>query len=559
MRRAWLTAAAAAALLPVIAITACSLTERPIPREDLVEDVERLAWIIEDAHPDPYTRGGGKDAFDARLAEVLAGIPEDGMSTKAFARHIKPFVAAIGDAHTDILTHYDVNWSRPGGVPLYFDVVEDGLYVLGVTREEDRRLIGARLVAIEGVPLDEIKARLLRVQACENDYGMLSWLHAYGYLWTEPQLAELLPEWTDHDRVSVTLRHVDGSVSTETLEVPGGVDYPPIYPGSRMTLPDTEKCDFAYSFLDPERKVALLRIDGMMHYREAAEMWHNMGVEQRESTGREAYRRFHGSGPPSDYEDVLAGIPSVTETFTALVTEMKEAGTELLMVDLRRNDGGNSYMSNVLVYFLYGEDVLQSREPGLEVKKYSSFYFETYPNESLEQVNEGREVPLEIGDSDTLSNPRLGVTPELLKRREDDLRLMTTFERELDSGEYDGYYLPQRVMVLCSQRTFSSGYTMMRYLFRTGAELVGTPSGQASNCFGDILEFRLENSRVRARVSHKRYEDFPGDPVLGRMLPMDHQLTYEKLSSYGFDTNAEVYLALEAAGFGALADSLSGS
>lgn len=125
---------------------------------------------------------------------------------------------------------------------------------------------------------------------------------------------------------------------------------------------------------------------------------------------------------------------------------------------------------------------------------------------------------------------------------------MATFAAEFDSGEYEGYYTPERVIVLSSPWTFSSGYTMMRYLFRAGAELAGTPSGQASNCFGDIIRFELPNSHVEGNVSHKRHADFPDNPELGRLLPMDYPLTYEKLREYEFDPNAEVMWGVEVGG-----------
>jgi hypothetical protein len=227
---------------------------------------------------------------------------------------------------------------------------------------------------------------------------------------------------------------------------------------------------------------------------------------------------------------------------------MKEAGTRTLLVDLRQNSGGNSFMSNILVYFLFGKETLLGRTPGLEVKKYSSFYFDVRPNESLDEINEGRDVPLAVGDCDTVSNPRLGVTPAVRAKREDTLRRMATFAAELDSGEYDGYYTPEHVIVLSAPWTFSSGYTMMRYLYRAGAELAGTPSSQASNCFGDILRFELPNSGLRGNVSHKLYVDYPDDPELGRMLPMDYPLAYEKLREYGFDLNAEVLWGIEVGG-----------
>jgi hypothetical protein len=286
----------------------------------------------------------------------------------------------------------------------------------------------------------------------------------------------------------------------------------------------------------------------MMGYREALEMWESYGSTHLRRYGRAAYETYHGRGAPSDYAEVMAGVPSATETFRDLVTEMKSAGTKTLLVDVRQNSGGNSFMSNILVYFLFGKETLLGRSPGLEIKKYSEFFFEKHPNMSLDEINEGRAVRLAVGDYDTISNPRLGVTADVRDKRLETIRMMTTFAEELDDGGHDGYYTPERVIVLSTPWTFSSGYTMMRYLYRAGAKLAGTPSGQASNCYGDIIGFELPNSHVRGSVSHKQFADFPGDPVLGRALPMDYPLTYEKLREYEFDPNAEVRWAMEVAG-----------
>ena len=57
------------------------------------------------------------------------------------------------------------------------------------------------------------------------------------------------------------------------------------------------------------------------------------------------------------------------ETFRDLVTEMREAGTRTLLVDVRQNSGGNSFMSNILVYFLYGRETLFGRATALEARK----------------------------------------------------------------------------------------------------------------------------------------------------------------------------------------------
>ncbi|MDH4271526.1 MAG: hypothetical protein OEW18_06065, partial [Candidatus Aminicenantes bacterium] len=119
-------------------------------REQLIEDTRQLASILESAHPDPYI-GGGKIAFHRRLQKVLASIPAEGMSVSEFYSLLRPFVAAVQDAHTNILV--------PGpsadsglGLPLGFEAVENQVYVARVYSEEHRPLVGAILAAVEGIP-----------------------------------------------------------------------------------------------------------------------------------------------------------------------------------------------------------------------------------------------------------------------------------------------------------------------------------------------------------------------------------------------------------------------
>jgi hypothetical protein len=86
---------------------------------------------------------------------------------------------------------------------------------------------------------------------------------------------------------------------------------------------------------------------------------------------------------------------------------------------------------------------------------------------------------------------------------------------------------------------------MTLYLYRAGATLVGTPSGQAPNSFGNLLEWRLDNSGLEGEVSSSFDIAFGDDAELGQVLAVHHPLTYEKLASYDFDPNATFLLALE--------------
>jgi hypothetical protein len=507
-------------------------------REELIEDARQLADILESAHPDPYIRGGGKVAFHHRLHQLLNAIPEEGMTRDEFIRLLRPFIAAVGDGHTAIGDSYRVNDYAPGGVPLRFDVVEQSLYVSGVFREEDRDLIGARLVSVEGVPVSELCERQERLQGTENIYHVLQLL-AGSSLWYRPYMQDLLPEWEDTSCVSVELQLPSGEIRELDFDLPVRMGAM-LTPESRITLPSTDDFGFGYEFLDAEGKTAYLRIDHMSYYREAYEIWNTAG--SRKTT-----------------ESERARIKSATRTFRSLVVDMEEAGTETLIVDLRNNEGGHSLMADILIYFLYSrEDFLAvvTHTPatgGGKIIRYSHLYFESCSNESIEDYNVGRAVPLIEGDycfdddftDDEEKVRNLSQESETPAFVEEWVNRSPTFYAEFQSGAYGGYYRPERVVVLVKSGTFSSGFTLARYLYFAGATLVGTPSAQASNCFGEINWWELEHTKIRGGVSDAYFVDFPDDPEVGRVLPVHYPLTYEKLASYDFDPNAEFLYALE--------------
>lgn len=116
---------------------------------------------------------------------------------------------------------------------------------------------------------------------------------------------------------------------------------------------------------------------------------------------------------------------------------------------------------------------------------------------------------------------------------------MAGFWQVYESGKYHhAVYRPRRVMVFCSPFTYSSGFNMLTALSRQGAILVGTPSAQPLNNFGDTLVSTLKNTGIRCGISYKHIITFPGDLEKSNFLQVDHRLTYDKLASYGFDPNA---------------------
>jgi hypothetical protein len=507
-------------------------------RDELIQDARQLAHILESTHPDPYIRGGGKIAFHRRLHQILNAIPEEGMTRDEFVRLLRPFIASVGDGHTDVWDDYRVKDFTPGGVPLRFDVVEESLYVAGVPDEKDRDLLGALLVSVEGVPLAELCERQEWLKGMENPYQVLQLLVAES-LWYRPYMEDLLPEWEDTSRVSVALQFPSGEIEQLVFTLPVNMSALRT-PETQVSLPSTYGSGFVYEFLDTERKTAYLRVKDMMYYREAYEIW-----------------ALSGSRPSTEEKRAL--IPSATETFRDLVVEMKDAETDILIVDLRDNDGGLSLMSDILLYFLYGKKdfiAIKTYTPaagGGEIRRLSHLLFESCSTLSIEDYNEGRAVPLIEGDynfDDDFTDDEEKVrslfqgseTPAFLERW---LERSSTFYAEYQSGAYGGYYHPDTILVLVNPRTFSSGFTMARHLYLAGATLVGTPSGQASNCFGEMISWKLAHTKIEGGVSCSYFNTFPNDPELGCVLPVHYPLTYEKLASYDFDPNATYLYALE--------------
>ncbi|NHJ46281.1 MAG: hypothetical protein FK733_00700, partial [Asgard group archaeon] len=354
----------------------------------LLEDIKQLADIIESSHPDPYSKGGGKIAFHYRLHKLLLSIPQEGLIKDDFQKLLLPFIAAIGDGHTRIHVKYNLNEKQPGGIPLYFDIIEKSLYVSGVIAENNKDLIGSVLHSVENIPFDVLCDRVSKIQGIDNEYGPLVNLDHKNYLWNKPTLLALIPEW-NRDKITIELKSPLGEINEITFDTDLEYNQPSIMKESIIEIPSTEKSEFAYNFLDKNQKIALLRVDGMIGYRENFEL---VGIDNefQLNDAKNYYQRFNEKQPPNDKSELINGIPSATETFRSLVIEMKQSKTETLIIDLRKNGGGNSLLANILVYFLFGKNKMLeylTKKSGFEIIKYSDRYLEQVQNGKKETPN----------------------------------------------------------------------------------------------------------------------------------------------------------------------------
>jgi len=522
-----------------------------IPRDALIEDVRELSGILESVHPDPYIRGGGKIAYHRRLQKLIKDIPQDGMTKEGFFYKIQPFVAALVDGHTNLsLIWTQKDRENPGGVPLYFEPIDEKLYVGAVTRQEHMPLIGALLVSIEAITFTELVNRMKNFVGYENFYGLLGSMGRSGALFNRDSLKRLVPEWKNEEEIRVVLRHSNGSEREYLLPPAEHVKYPLLQPVSKIKFPDS-KGWISYHFCDKERNIVYLRIDSMSNYREAHEYWHNVGMTQFKNYTNRVYTLYNGREPPSNIEDVLNGIPSVTELFVEMLTEIRDAESEYLIVDLRKCIGGFDAINTFFMYHLVGlDEALSQQIKRIEVRKLSEFLHKTSDEGiKLEDISYNMLVPLTLNDYDFSNDPQFS-SDEERKRDLENFHLgifekTPTFYRVFKTGEYERIYLPKKIFVLCSSSTASSGYDMMINLKGLGAKIVGVPSGQSGNHFGNSQQFVLKNSNLVGYVSTKYFIGIPENPEPGQVLLAEYQLTYEKLASLCFDVNADLFNALE--------------
>jgi len=545
--RRWVPLAAGLIALAA-APTSAAPADRLVPRQLLVEDAYQLRDAIEEVHPDPYLNGGGKIAFHRRFHQLVGQIPEQGLTTGGFLAILAPFVAALGDSHTAVRAA--AGETTPLPLPVGFRIVEEQLVIDRVARQQQASLLGARLVAMEGVPLAEIVARQGRMRGVENPYGAMA-VMILRTLATREGLMQLVPEWQGGDTIRVDLLLVDGTQERVGLELSSESPSRWFTPPSRVSMPSLAASDVAYSFLDPERTTALLVIADLMRYREGCELWFAEGLDQAEAMTRAAYDHFHGSPAPGARSELLDGIPPATATIAELVDEGRMAGTKNLIVDLRGNTGGNSAMREILIYLLYGKQATLALDNGYQIVRYSPPVFEQRAA-SLDRINEGRPSPLratdyDFSDEDSYYAARAGdATRRAEPTAESFLAGSPTFWKVYETGtSHEPRWSPESVLVLSSPTTFSSGFNVLTGLYAMGAIIVGTPSAQPANNFGDMLMFELRNSALQVGISYKQNVTFPDDPDLGRCLLPEHPLTFEKLAAYDFDPNAEVLLALE--------------
>ena len=508
-------------------------------REALAEDLRQLVTAIESVHADPYRGYDGRVDLHRRLETTVEELPDEA-TVEEFYRHAAPLVAGLADSHSRLCPPEadDIEDRR---LPLSLRVVGEELYVESVADDSLRPLLGGRLVSVDGVGVDVLRDRGSSLRSAENRYTV--GLFAAGQIESYEWLARVLdrPEPPANPEICVA---VDGEERRHRVPpVPEDAE-----PTAELDPTVTVPTGSGPRFDRYEDGEAAVFVPGdLMGYREVIEAARARDAEYTETVANEAYESHVGGTPPADLDALVAVLPSMIESLTALVRELAAQDTETLIVDLRDNPGGDSRYVQYLAYVLWGwTGVLEAVESATAVKRRTEAHQDRYgvPEHATDEFATAARNPADY-DFGHAFRSRDGDRQSRLERIREQLNAGSV-ATELESGLHEGYYRPERVIVATTAGTMSSGFAGAAMLSTLGAEVVGVPSGQAPISFGEPVEERLANTGLPVEIAGSMYRWVP-DPE-GDVLAMDRELTPELFERYDRAGDAVLRLAFDHAG-----------
>lgn len=270
---------------------------------------------LERRHADLYHQVS-RERFAAAVADLDARIPSLGRNEIIVG--LMRLAAMVGDGHTRIDPRKDAGFNFPS-LPLKLYLFDDGLYIRAAAPAQ-AALVGARIEAIGGVPVDEAIRRVSELASRDNEIGPRLFVPIYLNM---PDILHALR--LSKRRDSAELRLSRGTRKW-TATVPAG-EVEPLWP------PDTD--------------VSLTTPDGWIDARKTARppLWLQAPLDY--------HRLIELPERGALYVQINMVANIAGQTLTRLgerVRERAEAtNPKAVVLDLRLNHGGGGHLRNGLV------------------------------------------------------------------------------------------------------------------------------------------------------------------------------------------------------------------
>lgn len=281
-------------------------------------DLQFLAREIRRLHYNPY-RKHSRAAFDAYIQKLHDEIPR--LSEAQIATGLIRLAAMAGDGHTG-LSHPAYNEDAKKLLPVQFYLFEEGLFITAAAPAQ-AELAGAQVLRVGGHTIDQLLAALDPVISQDNRI----WLKLSGpNRLRNPFVLHGLGLTPAADKAVLTIRDAQGQERTVTLTAnAGAADATWLTARTDATGPEplylrNRRAPYWFEYL-PEHKLGWLQYNAI------------------------------ANDPQENFPDFVKRV----------VKFVNENAVEKLVVDLRWNGGGNTFLSQPLVRALIGHEKINAR------------------------------------------------------------------------------------------------------------------------------------------------------------------------------------------------------
>lgn len=531
------------ALFFLILLTACTHlhAQQTFCTDSLVQDFRYFVEQLEQTHPAPYTRFGGKASFHKAVETCEMQMRSDSISTsKQLAACINNFLAPLHDGHTSIAnpSANPLQNNEMFCAPIKFKVLEDGLMVRAIDNSYNH-LIGSRLLEVEGVKVGELYLRAAANYSSENTAG--TYLNASWVVRNKGSLARCIGQELT-DSLHITLLDAEGTKHSITLpfltqDALRAMHYESA--DSRLLLPTK---NMGYALLDEEGQTMYFRASAM-YARDNIEYEYKNGMSTFADDLNYCYSRVHADKPDST-EEAIAQLPSFSGEFYEMLLEMKRHGSQNLIIDLRGNTGGWTPIALPTLYQMWGNDYLAKNMSTTRSILISHLYIEKL-NTTLDDFNAANGTNCQYGDCVTIGGQNTSFSEGNAEQIIMSDRMMSCVKDKLLQQEGCPVYTPENVYVVTDVQTFSAAFHYAFYLWKMGAKIVGTSSSQAPNTFMEQTPLYLPITHLFASISNSVQMFLPADDPKAEMLVPDYPMTEDLYRKYAYDNNADILYILD--------------
>jgi len=267
-------------------------------------------------------------------------------TNKDFLLQAQKYLGNVHNQHTNVNLKSTFEYYYPFKV---FNSYGD-LYLRNIERTQDSLLIGKKIISINGFPIKEVQKRLRQFSSSENEIGQLADLRWYYYYYKVDYLKEIKVISGHKDRL--VIKFEDGT--SAPLNAVNGSDWD-LYSIKERPHPLTRSRKDIYSYhIFPEANF------GYMQYLacyDRDEVLQGIGayVKPWLQPVARAYvkRQFKKKKPSKRVAPYFNQKHPIFKDFVwEMVDSLNNSGVEHLIIDLRRNSGGQLNLGIELLYFL---------------------------------------------------------------------------------------------------------------------------------------------------------------------------------------------------------------